>query len=370
MDSEATPKTSNESQGDGWQTIADSVGSFSNHIERNHQERLQRLMELSGVKSARSEKDQFDESIKELDASSAYRFLTHINAVLRGIGKDESGRRNNVRVGEHVAPDKGVQGQVLTEAVNAIKSIEDDKYRAALSYYVINGLHLFPDGNGRVSRAVYEIFENPDFDFNNDDSLAFHSQDASYGHGGFERKKNIRPASQALGQALSFVKYDLVKAGKINPVVMDRTVTLGIIAGDVPDLYLTEDANDNLSRSEKYFLNNAFSEIDIATIALNAMLTKKGTFDDIAAASTRKFSGEESICFEIMSYDLDTSGPNELSKKTFEGWTADDYRQFGKIFRSVQVLQYRKLIDFFANPDQNKFSNGVRVADWLSGKNN
>ena len=115
-------------------------------------------------------------------------------------------------------------------------------------------------------------------------------------------------------------------------------------------------------------VNRAFMEGDIATIALSGMLTMKGTFDDVADANTRNPGDEEYVAIEVMKEDMDTGGPNELAQKTFQGWTADDYRMFIKAVHGVQKMQYEKLIDFFKAPDSYSFSNGIKVADYLSGK--
>ena len=369
MNNEISPESAGDSGNDVWQKMSTEAEPFDEHMKKNHQEKLQRFMELSGVKASREDEERFNESLQSLNRDSIYHFLNHINGILRGVGKKERGRRNNVQVGDHLAPSKQVQGVVLSETADALKSIDDNKYRAALSYYIINGLHLFPDGNGRTSRAVYEIFENSDFDLASAESLAHHSQHEAYGHGKFEKEKGIQSSLSALTLALKYLKFDLAKAGEIDSRAFDTTTRLELAFGEEMDIYLTDNAKENLSDKEKKLVNRAFMDGDIAVIALSAALAKKGTFGEVADVSTRKNTqGDDYIAFEVTKEDLDTGTPNELAKKTFQGWTADDYRSFMKATHKVQRLQYEKMIDFFKNPDEYKSNSGIRIADWLSGK--
>lgn len=363
------PDSPNDNSLDGaWQEMAKTAEPFERHIEKNHQEKLQRFMELSGVKRNRENNELFNDSLQKLDRDSAYNYLKRINGILRGVGKKERGRRDDVLVGDHIAPPAPVQGAVLSEVTNALKEINNNKYRAALSYYAINGLHLFPDGNGRTSRAVYEIFENSDFDLSSAESLAHHSENQAYGHQKFEKEKGIKSSSYALGIALNCLKIDLANNKLINPKANEATITVPGIAGVVPDIYLTEDAEEKLSASEKRMINMVFTDSDISTIALNKVLTSKGVFDKLADANTKEENGKKYIEIEVSKRDIDTNAPNKKAHKTFEGWTAKDYRDFLKATFIIQKMQYDKLISIFKTPEEYMLKNGSTIANLLTGE--
>lgn len=353
----------------------EDMPSFDEHMEqhapRTHEQRLQRFMEMSGIKEARTDEEKFDEALEGLEPEQAYNILSHMNVILRGDKLHERGRRDYVSVGEHLAPDRHVQGGALKLAVESLSGIEDTKYRAAMCYYVVNGLHMFPDGNGRTSRAVYEVMENPDFDLGEAESLKHHSADEAYGHEKFEREKGIRSAEHALDVALGYVKAELIGSGKISKTMEEATATsIGVIPEKQPEIYLTEDAEKQLTPAEKLAVNRAFMEGNVALLALGTFLTQKGRYEEVAEACTIESDDDEKfVRIEVTKGSLDRANEeNELAKKTFEGWTADDYRMFVKMVRAVQQRQYQHLVGFFARPDDYRYGGGKRVADYLVGR--
>ena len=356
---------SSESKADSPETAP----SFEEHMANNPQMVLQRYLETSGLREIRRSETRFDELLQELSPSETYSFLSRVNGILRGVDENEWGRRSGVQVADHSAPSKRVQGVILSEAVDALKSINDNKYRAALGYYLVNGLHLFPDGNGRTSRAVYEVFENPNFNLASDDSLAYHTQNQAYGHGKFEKEKNIRSSEEALILALDFLKFDLVREGKINSIILKKRVSLEKgVYDSVPDIYFTEDAEKNLTDQEKRRVKQAFLNEDIASTALLAALTRKGSFDRVMSACTQNNGIDNEVRLEVLKQDLDTGKVNKLAGEVFDGWTAQDYKAFVNTTEIIQKFQFDKLIDFFKMPEKYKSRDGVRIADYLSGK--
>ena len=110
--------------------------------QRSNSEKAQRLMELSKMTELRQNEEAFDSRIQELNRDGAYKYLMKLNGILRGVGRPERGVRNNVRVGEHMAPSRQVQGAILNDTTEALKGIKDNHYRATLSYYTVNNLHF------------------------------------------------------------------------------------------------------------------------------------------------------------------------------------------------------------------------------------
>ncbi len=345
--------------------------SFEEHmqsIQRTKSERAQRFLQLSGIEKIRNDESSFDEKIQEMTRDGAYKYLSHLNGILRGINKkSERGRRDNVRVGEHIAPSKDVQGIILKDTVETLKNIKDNHYRAALAYYTVNNLHLFPDGNGRTSRAVYEIFDSNSPDLDSEDFV--HRTDSSSesgGHGKFEKIKGIQSAATAYAIAREWIKEFVVKEQKMDPRMSEMNSRVEIMYGETPDVYLTKDAEKNLSDVEKKLINKAFHDGDIATICLARMLSIKGTAKDVIDGSIHQNDDRPYIVFEITKTDIDTGKLNEKAAKTFEGWTAEDYRTFLKGYKGIQRKNQQTLNDIFANPSKYPMSNGQTCADWLS----
>ncbi len=352
--------------------MAAEVPSFEEHMQkmqRTKSERAQRFLQLSGIEKLRNDENSFDEKIQELTRDGAYKYLTTLNGILRGINKkSERGRRDNVQVGEHMAPSKDVQGVILGDTVETLKNIKDNHYRATLAYYTVNNLHLFPDGNGRTSRAVYEIFDNNNPNLDNENFI--HKTDLpneTGRHGKFEKTKGIQSADTAYAIAREWMKESAVKEQKMDPRMSEMNSRVEILFGKTPDVYLTKDAEEKLTDVEKKSINKAFHDGDIATICLARMLSMKGTAKDIIDDNIHQNNNDRPyIVFEIEKTDIDTGELNEKAAKTFDGWTAEDYRTFLKGFKSTQRKNQQVLNDIFANPSKYPMGNGQTCADWLS----
>jgi hypothetical protein len=138
--------------------------------------------------------------------------------------------------------------------------------------------------------------------------------------------------------------------------------------GMTPDVYLTDDAENNLTPQEKKAINLAFHDGDVALLSLCMVLKMKGTSDEVISDSIKTSSDGASkyMAIEIEKHDMDTGAPNEKSHQTFGGWTAEDYRTFLKGFQIVQRDSQRTLNDIFSNPESYKRTDGKTWADWLS----
>ena len=256
-------QSDNNRQSTEWDTLKDvpfSGGKTEQVTEdrtqqRSNGEKAQRLMELSKVAELRQNEEAFDNKIQELNRDGAYKYLMTLNGILRGVGRSERGVRNNVQVGEHMAPSRKVQGAILNDTTEALKGIKDNHYRAALSYYTVNNLHLFADGNGRTSRAVYEIFDNPNFNLYSEDFV--HKTDSvheSGGHEKFEREHGIQSAMTAYQVARSALAVKYARDGIIDPRINEMHSRVEICFDMTPDVYLTDDAEKNLTPQEKRLL--------------------------------------------------------------------------------------------------------------------
>lgn len=344
--------------------VLGSMPSYEEHMkQRSKGEKAQRLLELAGVSEIRKNEELFDEKIQEMTVNGAYKYLTTLNGILRGVDKKrERGRRDNITVGDHVAPSADVQKVIMDDTVKALKNIKDNHYRATLAYYTVNYLHLFPDGNGRTSRAVYEIFDNDSFDLNSDDFIhRTDSQDEVGGHQGFERSKGICQTIDAYSEAREHLLKSLAAKGLVDKRMAEMPSHIQIIG----DVYLTEDAKNGLSSREKYTLRKAFNDQQIATVALAGMLGEKGVAKEVIDNCIND-DGKREICFEVEDCDMETGKPNEEAAKIFQGWSADDYRRFLNSCKNVQRWNQQVLNGFFVRPDQYKTADGQRIADLLS----
>ena len=314
-------QSDNNSQNTEWDTLKDVPfsGSKTGKItedktqQRSNGEKAQRLMELSKITELRQNEEAFDNRIQELNRDGAYRYLMTLNGILRGVGRPERGVRNNVQVGEHMAPSRQVQGAILNDTTEALKGIKDNHYRATLSYYTVNNLHLFADGNGRTSRAVYEIFDNPNFNLHSEDFV--HKTDSAHesgGHGKFEREHGIQSAMTAYHLARGILAEKWARDDKIDPRINEMNSRIEILFGETPDVYLTDDAEKNLTPQEKKAINLAFHDGDVALLSLCRVLKIKGTSDEVISDSIKTDPNNASkyMAIEVEKEDMDTGAPD------------------------------------------------------------
>ena len=347
--------------------ILSEMPNFERHKHKNNGEKVMRVLELAKLTEARKDEEAFDARLQNLTMGGAYKYLRMLNGMLRGVGAKDRGVRNNVRVGEHMAPARDVQGAILSDTVEALKDIKDNHHRATLAYFTVNNLHLFADGNGRTSRAVYELFDNPNFDLGSDDfTHKTDSANESGNHGNFEAKHQIRSTNKAYEIARYIMIDKMAKEDKLDKRINEMPSKIEIIFAETPDVYLTDDAEQNLTSQEKHAINSAFHDGDIALLTLCRMLKHKGTSDEVIEKSIQEAHGKPYIAIEITKNDFDTGQPNTAAMHTFEGWTADDYRTFLKGFKAVQINSQRTLNDIFKNPERYKRNDGKTWADWLS----
>ena len=336
---------------------------------RSNGEKAQRLMELSKITELRQNEEAFDNRIQELNRDGAYKYLMTLNGILRGVDRSERGVRSNIQVGEHMAPSRKVQGIILNDITESLKGIKDNHYRATLAYYTVNNLHLFADGNGRTSRAVYEIFDNPNFNLSGENFIhKTNSANEVGGHWKFERAHGIQSTMTAYQLARGILAEKWARDDKIDPRINEMNSRIEILFGETPDVYLTDDAENNLTPQEKKAINLAFHDGDVALLSLCRILKIKGTSDEVISDSIKTDSNNANkyMAIEVEKKDMDTGSPNEKSHQTFGGWTAEDYRTFLEGFQIVQRDSQRTLNDIFSNPESYKRTDGRTWADWLS----
>ena len=336
---------------------------------RSNGEKAQRLMELSKITELRQNEEAFDNRIQELNCDGAYKYLMTLNGILRGVDRSERGVRSNIQVGEHMAPSRKVQGIILNDITESLKGIKDNHYRATLAYYTVNNLHLFADGNGRTSRAVYEIFDNPNFNLSGENFIhKTNSVNEVGGHGKFESAHGIQSTMTAYQLARGILAEKWARDDKIDPRINEMNSRIEILFGETPDVYLTDDAENNLTPQEKKAINLAFHDGDVALLSLCRVLKIKGTSDEVISDSIKTYPNDANkyMAIEVEKKDMDTGASNEKSHQTFSGWTADDYRTFLEGFQIVQRDSQRTLNDIFSNPESYKRTDGRTWADWLS----
>ena len=150
------------------------------------------------ILSMLTDEQKTDEFLSNLTGEDIKNLLIYVNSKVRNISNEENGFcRNTMYVGDLISPNNEIQSRYMDKIAKALNKVEGRKIKATMMYYLINELHLFEDGNGRTSRAIFEMLTNKDFSFENNENL-IHVPGGIDGHGTsrlqtgeFEKKNNI-----------------------------------------------------------------------------------------------------------------------------------------------------------------------------------
>lgn len=115
-------------------------------------------------------------------------------------------------VGGMISPIHDTQMEVLDNTIDAVTGM-DDKYSAALAYYQLNSLHLFPDANGRTSRAVYIMLRRPDFNLEKSEGYITHTDNRSQRDSGGNKVSEFEKLN-GLTSPQEFTQYSMLELFK------------------------------------------------------------------------------------------------------------------------------------------------------------
>lgn len=347
-----------------------------------------RFFEHTRFAKTRKNPELFEDFIQSLDVKTATDYLKRLNGMLRGSNFKDRGYYPGMQIDDHVAPYPEIQETNYASALDAIKKIQNPRYRAALAFYTINNMHTFHDGNGRTSRAVFEILENPDFDL--DQSFYRHEDGEDVGDRiGFEREKHLHDVKIANMIVYKIMANNLAREGEIDPRISEalnfKLLTDGM--GIEPEIYFTPEADSELTEYQKGEIKHSFVDRDIAKFALCEVLQEKGTAESVIDESINS-----SPRFFNINIAVDENDDPESSKRTFSGWTGKDYAHYMRNYFGAQVQVQQTLNDIFLHPERyplsdekvqqavgyaskyirprikQEFSDNQTLADWLTNR--
>ncbi|MCR5832654.1 MAG: Fic family protein [Candidatus Saccharibacteria bacterium] len=370
--------------------------NFDTHMKRTRGERVQRFVELAKARGGEDGKEKsVDEALNEMDSATALDFLQHINSQLRNekvskkseiygdkthrmmVGSETLGGTKNL-----IAPEPELQKELFNEYFEAIKKIDDKEKKALLAYYAINNLHLFSDGNGRTSRAVYLLIKNGNVSNANDvvahnDNIKIRldedmDSDDGSGRENFITENGIIPVEEINDVANMFLQEQMVKDGLLSEELADKKIYIYSVRerGKIVSVMMSDKNKEGLSEEEIKCLNYAMSDggggvrnSTLAGLTIAAVLSQKGS---AKAVIERSLKDENRLPIRVnFDYDSSDNVVREV-KKTFAGWTSDDYKKTIEMYEDIKRRQCETIISFFV--EDKKLPDGKNVADWAMNK--
>lgn len=384
-------------EGSSWNNPGDFPEFVGNKV-RSNIEKLQKLLNRTGLTELRKDPDKFNRFLTESSKPDLHRYLQHINQNLREATIVERGFHDDrMFVGGMISPNRNTQLEVLDETIDAISQMTEDKYRSALAYYQINSLHLFPDANGRTSRTIYAILRQPDFDLEANADFVTHTDNRSQSDSGgkktseFEESNGLKPPQEFTQYAMlellkTMKKENSELGGELEPISQTmeyllaqdprRRANIVTVIGSgtgsevgqelhaLKDNLAYQELSDEDRRRFNYALCDNNTLVSVAGLAMLQFHQERGDlqqFLETNVKSSSVLSGLNQCLINIDPDDEDYFGSCEC-----KNWSTNDMMRYTAIAEGIKKRQLEHGIDIFVNPDLHKVDSGEKVADILA----
>lgn len=309
----------------------------------------------------RKSDEQFDEWIQKLSYEDFSNYLTRLNGILREVPiKQRSVDGKDVEisfgvVGDEISylpPAAKEKETLMRETFDALKNIPDNEDRALLTYYALQAIHPYSDGNGRTGRLAHELIsaEGKELTKEKLSGLLDHDKrgNAGSGEGRDAFAKKVLEANSAYYLINREVAKDifgddfLKEYGKIF-----YTGTIGI--GNVPE-------GVAISAEEKNLAKKIIGEAFVRCFSFNGMAILK-LLQENGKLSNYEFpvsitTGESEK--EVVPEDVGKKLLGIDNEKFEAELTAEEIKRLIEIHKDIKVRFIRDMIDIFKNPDNHQ----------------
>lgn len=324
------------------------------------------------ILSMLKDEEKADEFLSTLTGEDVKRYLIYINSKVRNIPNEQNDiYSGNMFVGGLISPNNDIQNRYFEKIANALNNIKGNRNRATALHYLVNELHLFSDGNGRTGRCVFEIFTNPEFSFENNENFSHKtdSQNEGVGSSKFEEDNSLKFLEEAIDYPSYFVYRCLVENGLISqsPVkdcILSQTMVESLAINDyAPDtVFIEDDIKKTLSPKQIEDINLALCDNNnnesLSVAGLTMMLMQSIKWQK---TNEEEFEGIPGYSYSQTYIDK----IDDESKRTFEGWSKEDYLKAVRIANIIKESMLDAMLDIFEHP-QNFTINSITIADILS----
>ncbi len=306
--------------------------------------------------------EEHEEFIKGLNEENLQNLLLLTNSKARNIPENNIEMGELMTAGDLISPKKEIQKNIINDLAESLKNIQGRKNKATLMYHIINQLHLFDDGNGRTSRAIFEMFSNEKFDFFNNDSFIHNEKNkySSSNNYNFENTNSIIGA-QDMGSIASFFLYkSLLENGLINNIKTKNIYTNECIKGGNTISDNSINVNDDVDVKDLDYINRALCDnnerYSVAGLTMLIMDKLKGYKEDEKE-------------YNLYEYRIDVSMNSTESGERFSNWSANDYSMAVKIADILKKDMLELMIDIFEHPENFKYDGNINICDLVTNYN-
>ena len=322
-----------------------------------------------------------DEFFSSLTGEDVKKILLYVNSRVRNIPVDENKFcEETMCAGGLVSPDNEIQNRYFEKISNALKNVKVKKDKATMMYYLINELHLFEDGNGRTSRAIFDIINNPNFSFDNNDALVHEAESdvSKIDKNKFQSNNDIEDSqiaeicsncflykalikSNILPNTDFYAKKTVIKtdADQLLEANMNEMTTANNYPVFVPDKVIKQISSIQYSQIQNSLADNNGDLITTSGMALLLTAIRNGKIGDLVQY---EYGEEERLV-------LPADRENETGQDHLSQFEKEDYF---KIIETANILKegmLDMLLDFFEKPNNFKFNSAMTMKDILNSRN-
>lgn len=375
-------------EGSSWQNPG-KFPEFAGKQQRTNVDRLQALFDRVGFSELRKDDEKFKDFLITTDKQDMHRYLSHINQKLREVSPKERGFHDGrMVVAGLISPKRETQTRILDYEIDALAQIDSPRYRATSAYYMINDLHMFPDGNGRTSRAVFELLDNSEANMSEQQQFFSHEDNkdqfgaAEHGAHEFQEIKNIIK-TQDFNQ-LAMLGYlekissdddggDIVSKLKdsLEARIKERGGNIiSIVGGGTSQEAGIPAFNNNagfnsLSEEERkrvcYAFKDNTSRVSVSGLAMLKFYQERGQQDEFLERTKQK-NGIFNYDTWIINIDPDPEEKEFFGHCECEDWNKEDFLRYMELVESIKEQVLETSVDIFVSPDNYKFF-GKNIAE-------
>ena len=315
------------------------------------------FLDRTGFLKLRKSDEQFEEWLQRLSYDQFQSFLTRLNGFLR---KKPIQKRfvdgSNVEVSFGITGDTGYlppesdqKDELLHETFDAVQQLADNEGRALLTYYALQAIHPYADGNGRTGRLAYKLLSDEGQQMSESElsELMDHDQEGSAGTGKGRdsfAKKVVEPekayyivnrevAKQFLGDQFSEEYGSIYVAG---------TVGVGFVPEKVKET-LTQKENE---RAAKILGEGDTPEFPFRGLVLVKLLQEFPDLQQYQYDVQRALKEDQ-----VLSEDVGKKVFGIDGEEIMGNLNMTEIRRLLEIHREVKTKFIHTLIDIFTHPD-------------------
>ena len=307
----------------------------------------------------RKSDEQFDEWIQKLSYEDFSNYLTRLNGILREVPikqRSVDGKGVEISFGvvgdeiSYLPPAAEEKENLMRETFDALKNIPDNEDRALLTYYALQAIHPYSDGNGRTGRLVHELIsaEGKELTKEKLSELLDHDKGGNTGTG--EGRDAFAKKVLEANSAYYLINREVAKdifGGDFLKEYGNIFYTGMVGIGNVPESVA-------ISAEEKELAQKIIGEADVKCFSFRGMailklLQENGKLSNYEFPVSRT-TGEKEVVPEDVGKKL-----LGIDNEKFEAeLTAEEIKRLIEIHKDIKVRFIKEMIDIFKNPDNHQ----------------